>query len=226
VNPVTPRPKGRDFLRGINILNFRFLPSLKAGASRSNGVNDVEAELISRCQQGDHDALKEIFEQYNKKVYRIAYGVVRQREEALDIVQEVFIKLYRSIKNFKGDSKFYTYLYRMAMNTSIDHSRKMGRSPLSRLEEMEGFQPSDGVEKRPDSILLQKELEERVKVALEKLPADQRMALIFREVEGLSYQEMAEAMGCSIGTVMSRLHYARKRIQELLKHDAQEERRG
>jgi RNA polymerase sigma-70 factor (ECF subfamily) len=84
---------------------------------------------------------------------------------------------------------------------------------------MEGFQPSDGVEKRPDSILLQKELEERVKVALEKLPADQRMALIFREVEGLSYQEMAEAMGCSIGTVMSRLHYARKRIQELLKND-------
>jgi RNA polymerase sigma-70 factor (ECF subfamily) len=105
----------------------------------------------------------------------------------------------------------------MAMNTAIDHARKMGRSPFSRLEEMEGFQPSERIEKRPDSILLQKELEERVKVALEKLPADQRMALIFREVEGLSYQEMAEAMGCSIGTVMSRLHYARKRIQELFK---------
>jgi RNA polymerase sigma-70 factor (ECF subfamily) len=189
-------------------------------------VNDIETELISRCQKGDSDALKEIFDQYNKKVYGIAYGVVRQREEALDIVQEVFIKLYRSIKNFKGKSKFYTYLYRMAMNTAIDHVRKMGKSPFSRLEEMEGFQPSDGVEKRPDSILLQKEVEERVKVALEKLPADQRMALIFREVEGLSYQEMAEAMGCSIGTVMSRLHYARKRIQELLKNDAQEERRG
>jgi RNA polymerase sigma-70 factor (ECF subfamily) len=84
---------------------------------------------------------------------------------------------------------------------------------------MEGFQPSDGIEKRPDSILLHKQLEERVKVALGKLPADQRMALIFREIEGLSYQEMAEAMGCSIGTVMSRLHYARKRIQELLKEE-------
>jgi RNA polymerase sigma-70 factor (ECF subfamily) len=189
-------------------------------------VNHVETELISRCQQGDPDALKEIFDQYHKKVYRVAYGVVRQREEALDIVQEVFIKLYHSIKNFKGKSKFYTYLYRMAMNTAIDHARKMGRSPFSRLEEMEGFQPSEGVEKRPDSILLHKELEERVKVALEKLPTDQRMALIFREVEGLSYQEMAEAMGCSIGTVMSRLHYARKRIQELLKNDTKEERRG
>jgi RNA polymerase sigma-70 factor (ECF subfamily) len=189
-------------------------------------VNHDETELISRCQQGDPDALKEIFDQYHKKVYHIAYGVVRQREEALDIVQEVFIKLYRSIRNFKGKSKFYTYLYRMAMNTAIDHARKMGRSPFSSLDGMEGFQPSEGIEKRPDSILLHKELEERVKVALEKLPKDQRMALIFREVEGLSYQEMAEAMGCSIGTVMSRLHYARKRIQELFKDYAKEERRG
>lgn len=107
----------------------------------------------------------------------------------------------------------------MAMNTAIDHARETKRSPFSSLNGMEGFQPSDGVEKRPDSILLHQELEERVKVALEKLPADHKMALIFREVEGLSYQEMAEAMGCSIGTVMSRLHYARKRIQELLKEE-------
>jgi RNA polymerase sigma-70 factor (ECF subfamily) len=190
-------------------------------------VNHDETELIQRCQQGDQAALKEIFDQYHKKVYRIAYGVVRQREEALDIVQEVFIKLYRSIRNFKGKSKFYTYLYRTAMNTAIDHTRKMGRYPFSSLDEMEGFQPADGVEKRPDSLLLLKELEERVKSALEKLPIDQRMALIFREVEGLSYQEMAEVIGCSIGTVMSRLHYARKRIRELFENDeVKKERRG
>ncbi len=189
-------------------------------------MNHDEAELISRCQQGDPDALKEIFDQYHKKVYRIAYGVVRQREEALDIVQEVFIKLYRSIRFFKGQSKFYTYLYRMAMNTAIDHAREMRRAPFSSLEGMEGFQPSDGVEKRPDSILLHKELEEKVKRVLEKLPNDQRMALIFREIEGLSYQEISETMECSIGTVMSRLHYARKRIQELLKIDTEKERKG
>jgi RNA polymerase sigma-70 factor (ECF subfamily) len=188
-------------------------------------VNLNEMELISRCQKGDQEALKAIFDQYHKKVYRIAYGVVREREEAFDIVQEVFIKLYRSIRNFKGKSKFYTYLYRMTMNTAIDYTRKRGRSLFSSLEEMEGFEPSDGVEKRPDSIFLHKELEGRVKVALEKLPADQRMALIFREVEGLSYQEMAEAMGCSIGTVMSRLHYARKRVQEFLRTNEEEERR-
>ena len=180
-------------------------------------MNLEETEMISRCQQGDQEALKEIFDKYHKKVYRIAYGVVRQREEALDIVQAVFIKLFRSIKNFKGRSHFYTYLYRMVMNTAIDHARKTGKQTISSLDQEGSFQPSDDLEKGPERILLQKELEERVKLAMDKLPAEQRAALIFRDVEGLSYQEMAEAMGCSIGTVMSRLHYGRKRIQELLK---------
>ena len=180
-------------------------------------MNPEETEVISRCQRGDHEALKEIFDKYHKKVYRIAYGVVRQREEALDIVQEVFIKLFRSIKNFKGRSHFYTYLYRMVMNTAIDHARKTGKQLISSLDEEGSFEPSDEVEKGPERILLQKELEERVKRAMDKLPAEQKAALIFRDVEGLSYQEMAEAMGCSIGTVMSRLHYGRKKMQELLK---------
>jgi RNA polymerase sigma-70 factor (ECF subfamily) len=173
--------------------------------------------MISRCQQGDQEALKEMFDKYHKKVYRIAYGVVRQREEALDIVQEVFIKLFRSIRNFKGRSHFYTYLYRMVMNTAIDHARKAGKQFISSLDEEGSFEPSDNVEKGPERILLQKELEEKVKLAMDKLPAEQKAALIFRDVEGLSYQEMAEAMGCSIGTVMSRLHYGRRRMQELLK---------
>jgi RNA polymerase sigma-70 factor (ECF subfamily) len=180
-------------------------------------VDHEETEMISRCQQGDQEALKEIFDKYNRKVYRIAYGVVRQREEALDIVQEVFIKLFHTIKNFKGRSRFYTYLYRMTMNTAIDHARKLGKQSVSSLDEEGSFEPSDTLEKGPERILLQKELEERVKRAMDKLPAEQRAALIFRDVEGLSYQEMAEAMGSSIGTVMSRLHYGRKRLQELLK---------
>jgi len=180
-------------------------------------VNHEETAMISRCQQGDQEALKEIFDKYHKKVYQIAYGVVRQREEALDIVQEVFIKLFRSIKNFKGRSQFYTYLYRMVMNTAIDHARKAGKQFISSLDEEGSFEPSDNIEKGPERVLLQKELEERVKSVMDKLPAEQKAALIFRDVEGLSYQEMAEAMGCSIGTVMSRLHYGRKRVQELLK---------
>ena len=180
-------------------------------------MNPEETEVISRCQQGDQEALKEIFDKYHKKVYRIAYGVVRQREEALDIVQEVFIKLFHSIKNFKGRSHFYTYLYRMVMNTAIDHARRAGKQFTSSLDEEGSFEPSDEIEKGPERILLHKELEEKVKLAMDKLPAEQKAALIFRDVEGLSYQEMAEAMGCSIGTVMSRLHYGRKKMQELLK---------
>jgi RNA polymerase sigma-70 factor (ECF subfamily) len=180
-------------------------------------VDREETQMISRCQQGDQEALKEIFDKYHKKVYRIAYGVVRQREEALDIVQEVFIKLFRSIKNFRGRSQFYTYLYRMVMNTAIDHARKAGKQFISSLDEEGSFEPSDNVERGPERMLLQKELEGRVKLAMDKLPPEQRAALIFRDVEGLSYQEMSEAMGCSIGTVMSRLHYGRRRVQELLK---------
>ena len=161
--------------------------------------------------------MKEIFDKYHKKVYSIAYGVMRHREEALDIVQEVFIKLFRSIKNFKGRSQFYTYLYRMVMNTSIDHARKAGKQFVSSLDQEGSFEPRDEAEKGPERILLQKELEEKVKLAMDKLPAEQKAALIFRDVEGLSYQEMAEAMECSIGTVMSRLHYGRKKMQESLK---------
>lgn len=178
-------------------------------------MNQEELDLILRCQRGDQGAFKEIFNQYHKKVYRIAYGMVREREEALDIVQEVFIKLFRSIRNFKGKSKFYTYLYRMTMNTAIDHTRKKGKSPPLKADE-DWVQFPDRIEKRPDHLLLQKELEERVNRAMSKLPEDQRIALVLREVEGLSYKEMAETMGCSIGTVMSRLHYGRNRIRKLL----------
>ena len=121
-----------------------------------------EAELISRCQQGDQEALRAIFEQYQKKVYRIAYGVVREREDARDVVQEVFIKLFRSITNFRGKSKFYTYLYRMAMNTALDHVRKTKKTRTSSLDEEGSPQPADEVEDRPEGIFYQRELEEKL----------------------------------------------------------------
>lgn len=178
-----------------------------------------ESELISRCQQGDQEALKEIFNLYHQKVYRIAYGVVRQREDALDIVQEVFIKLYRSIKNFKGKSSFYTYLYRMTLNQAIDYSRKAKKSLFSRPTWEKESEPVDEEIQRPDSQAAQKQFEERVQKAMETLSEDQRAALILREIEGLSYHEIAEVMECSLGTVMSRIHYGRKRLRELLKEE-------
>lgn len=178
-----------------------------------------ELELIARCQQGDHEALKEIFQKYHQKVYRIAYGVVRQREDALDIVQEVFIKLYRSIKNFKGKSNFYTYLYRMTLNHAIDYSRKMKKSPFLRPNWEKEPEPIEEETQRPDYQASKKQFEERVKRAMERLSEDQRGILILREIEGLSYQEIVEIMKCSLGTVMSRIHYGRKKLRELLKEE-------
>ena len=189
-------------------------------------MDQEEAELISRCQKGDQEALKVIFDRYREKVYRVAYGVVRHREDALDIVQEVFVKLYRSIGNYRGRSSFYTYIYRMAMNTAIDFARRRKKFTASSLDEEGVVQPPDVPEKRPEAILIDKELEEKVNGAMAKLPEDQRAAVVYREVEGLSYQEMAQAMGCSIGTVMSRLHYGRKRLQKLLKGYLKEEGRA
>ena len=188
-------------------------------------MNHEEAEWISRCQQGDQDALKKIFDGYHKKVYSVAYGVLGRREDALDAVQEVFIKLSRSIQNFKGKSKFYTYLYRMTVNTAIDLARKREKFHISSLDQQESFhQVADGTEKRPDRVFFDKELKERVNLAMGKLPMDQRTAIVLREVEGLSYQEMAEAMKCSIGTVMSRLHYGRMKMRDLLKDYLKDER--
>lgn len=178
-----------------------------------------ESELISRCQQGDPKALKEIFNLYHQKVYRIAYGVVREREDALDIVQEVFIKLYRSIRNFKGKSHFYTYLYRMTLNQAIDYTRKMKKSPFIRTDWEKEAEPVDGDSQRPDSKASQKQFEERVQKAMEKLSEDQRAVLILRDIEGLSYQEIAEVIKCSLGTVMSRIHYGRRKLRELLKDE-------
>jgi RNA polymerase sigma-70 factor, ECF subfamily len=180
-------------------------------------MNEAEAQLIFRCQQGDQNALKEIFDQYQKKVYRIAYGVVRHREDALDIVQEVFIKLYRSIRSFEGKSNFYTYLYRMALNTAIDHSRKKEKAPPLSLDAEDAFQPAEDSERGADRLLLKKEMEDHLRKAIDKLPPDQKKVILLREVEELSYQEIAEVTGSSIGTVMSRLHYARKKLQEMLR---------
>jgi len=176
-----------------------------------------EVELIRRVQEGDQEAFRRIFDQYHKRVYRIAYGVVRESEEALDIVQEVFIKLYRTIGSFKGKSSLYTYLYRMAINTAIDHTRRKGKSIPVSLDEEGAPQPIEDLGKGPEKLLLQKEQEQTVKKAIETLPLDQKTTLLLREVEGLSYQEIAEVTQCSIGTVMSRLHYARKKLQDAVK---------
>ncbi len=150
-------------------------------------------------------------------------GMVRNQEDARDIAQDVFIKAYASLDSFRGQSSFYTWLYRIAVNMTIDFRRKMDRKQESAYDDKreadgaEGaFVPEPG-RFSPERALKDKELGHHIMEAVESLPGEQRTAIVLRELEGLSYKEIAEVMGCSQGTVMSRLFYGRKKLQERLK---------
>ncbi len=182
-----------------------------------------DAELIERTRRGDRAAFQELVEKYQRRIYAVAYGLLGNREDALDAVQEAFIKAYKSIDRFKGKSGFYTWMYRIATNAAIDLGRKQSRrDEVEFREEIEadeerGSYPVAPASESPAGKLMKKELGELIDDAIQQLPEDQRTAVVLREIEGLSYREIAKVMKCSQGTVMSRLHYGRKKLQELLR---------
>jgi RNA polymerase sigma-70 factor (ECF subfamily) len=169
-----------------------------------------EQELIARAQQGEKDAFQDLMAPYQRKIYSLLYGMVWDREDALELTQEVFIKAYRSIKGFRMASSFYTWLYRIAVNLAFDFRRRRIANP----ETHRAVDPPDT--KGPDATLLRKELNERIQMTVAQLPPRHRAALLLREVEGLTYKEIAQIMGCRLGTVMSRLHYAREGMRRAL----------
>ncbi len=183
-----------------------------------------EQDLIKRIQEEDTEAFREIVERYYKRVYSITYGFFQDREKALDAVQEVFIKTFRSIGGFRFGSSFYTWLYRITINVCIDLQRRSKSAPFtlfSEIQDEEGaivpewFKNKDSLD--PQDDLLKRELRAVTNKAILSLSPEHRAVIILREIEGLSYKEIARAMNCSEGTVMSRLHYARKRLMDLLK---------
>lgn len=186
--------------------------------------NDLE--LVERIQSGDQDAFKDLVEKYQRKVYSICYGMLKDSESSMDVSQEVFIKVYRYIGKFNRDSSFYTWLYRITVNMCIDHIRKNSRikkveydDALSHDGEVEGEEhilPST-LGLHPDKVYGRKELRQKMLEALETLSEKHRTILILREVEGLSYEEMADVLNISKGTVMSRLYHARRYFQEAIK---------
>jgi RNA polymerase sigma-70 factor (ECF subfamily) len=182
-----------------------------------------DKELVVRARGGDRMAFQSLVEKYQKRVYAVTYGLLGNRESALDAVQETFIKAYRSLGSFKGKSSFYTWLYRIAVNASIDLGRKEAhRDEIEFRDELEqdmetGDYPVTPSAEDPAGELMKKELGDAIEKAIGQLPPEQRSAIVLREVEGLSYKEIAETLQCSEGTVMSRLHYGRKRLQEILK---------
>lgn len=181
-----------------------------------------DEELISDSRSGKRAAFQELVEKYQRRMYAVAYGIVGNREDALDAVQEAFVKAYRSLPEFKGESAVYTWLYRITVNSAIDIARKRGRHEQVEfreeidVEEEKGEYPVASSTENPVERLMRKELGEVIEKAILSLPVDQRTAIVLREIEGLSYKEIAQVMGTSEGTVMSRLHYGRKKLQELL----------
>lgn len=192
-----------------------------------HGVDEQEAdvELLRAVKAGDATAYRGLVEKYQGRVYAMVYGMVRNREDARDITQEAFVKAYGSLESFRLESSFYTWLYRIAMNLAIDFIRKKQRQGTTSFEESIATRDEDGGiaevhhEDDPRRLLERKRLYERIMDAMEQLPTDQKQAILLRELEGLSYKEISEIMDIPEGTVMSRLFYARKKLQKILAGD-------
>lgn len=181
-----------------------------------------EQELIARCQRGDLSAYEPLVTKYRERIYVQAFNLTRNADDATDLCQETFVKAWKSIHRFRGQSSFYTWLYRIATNLGIDLIRSKQKNPMTPFEdtldreETEENKPFTKNE-LPSDDLLRKELGEAIESAIAKLTPEHREVILLREYEGMDYRDMAKAVGCSIGTVMSRLHYARANLQKTLR---------
>jgi RNA polymerase sigma-70 factor, ECF subfamily len=194
--------------------------------SAAEDERDIEAQLLEAVKDGDGNAYRALVEKYQNRVFGMVYGMLRNREDARDITQDAFVKAYRNIAKFRLESSFYTWLYRIAMNLAIDFVRKKKRrGESSGFDEAIAAKDADGNisqthnRESPRKALERKQLYKRIMDALEKLPTDQKQIIVLRELEGLSYKEISDITEVPEGTVMSRLYYARKKLQQLLAED-------
>ncbi|MCA9541039.1 MAG: sigma-70 family RNA polymerase sigma factor [Myxococcales bacterium] len=189
-------------------------------------MDATEEEIIARCQRGDRAAFQLLVARYQRRAYGIAYGMLRNSDDAMDAAQDAFVKVLRNIHGFKGESSFYTWFYRIVVNVCIDHCRKHRKfknveydDTYKRRDESDGVAPLVGNTRplHPGFSFENDELGQVLNAALDTLTENHRTIILLREVEGLSYEEIAETMDCHLGTVMSRLHHARKNLQKALK---------
>lgn len=186
------------------------------------GENDVDQALIKRVQEGDKRAFDLLVLKYQHKVVGIISRFIHDWAECQDVAQEAFIRAYRALPNFRGDSQFYTWLYKIAVNTAKNHLVALGRRPPTEdVDAEDAVQFESGVRLRdsgtPENEAMRQEIEQTVARTVEALPEELRVAITLREVDGLSYEEIAEAMGCPIGTVRSRIFRARDAIDQKLR---------
>ena len=179
--------------------------------------------LVRRSLSGDEEAFRQLVLKYQQRVYAVSLGVVHNHEDALDIAQEVFIKVYNKLGRFRGKASFYTWLYRITVNLAIDYHRRKTKMATVDFDEkiLDDDKRSDfkqsNIRYHPGKIAEDSELRAQIMKAIESLPPDQKSVIVLRELEDMSYEEIARVMKCSKGTVMSRLHYGRKKLQEMLK---------
>jgi len=175
-------------------------------------------QLVEKCQAGDADAFQELVSRYHQKVFMVILGLLHNREDALEAAQETFFRAYRKIKSFQGGSSFYTWIYRIAVNNAIDAQRKQKRNPLDFHENIdEIFAARNEVAGDPFADVHDRELRENMSKAINELTPEHKAVIVLRTIEGMSYKDIGEILGCSEGTVMSRLHYARKKLQDKLR---------
>jgi RNA polymerase sigma-70 factor (ECF subfamily) len=181
---------------------------------------DQDPNLVEQARDGDRQAFELLVRRHQDRAFNLAYQIARNREDALDIAQEAFAKAYFSLPGFKGEASFGTWLHRIVVNLAIDHLRRR-RSGESVYEDTraipEGMRAEPHAIGDPATTLEIKQLRDLLMRGIARLPPAQRAVLVLREVEGMRYDEIARAVGCSIGTVMSRLFYARRRLQRWLK---------
>ena len=184
---------------------------------------EIDRQLVARAQRGDKQAFEMLVEKYQRKLARLLSRFIRDPAEVEDVTQEAFIKAYRALPAFRGDSAFYTWLYRIGINTAKNYLMAMGRrAPTStevEAEEAEGFEEGEQLRdiNTPESLLLSNEIAQTVNATIEGLPEELRKAIQMREIEGMSYEDIAQAMDCPIGTVRSRIFRAREAIAEQLR---------
>ena len=193
------------------------------------GEAEVDLELVKRAQGGDEAAFRSLVERHQRRAFAIALGLVRHEQDARDIVQDAFLRVHKSLPSFQGSSSFFTWLYRIVTNLAIDLVRRPGRNTDELEEDRQRIsQPGHAPEQHdpmwvsridgadPVDVLRRKELAARMHTAIDALPSYHKAVILMREVEGLSYEEMAEAMQVSKGTIMSRLFHARQKLQKAL----------
>jgi len=188
-------------------------------------VDVSELELVKRCQAGQTDAFDELVTRYRIRVFAMIYNMVHNEQDAWDLAQESFVKAWKSIKRFRRHSSFYTWIYRIVMNVTIDWLRKKQVKGVGaefddsiQLQEVDpASRTLPKADPLPHERMQRSEIREKIDNAIKQLSPEHRAVILMKEIEGMQYHEIAETLGCSIGTVMSRLFYARKRLQNLLR---------